>query len=225
LVWELVALFPFLVILITIEALIVLVNLRRTAIGSEILECILLVPVWLMCFILLFFTAIHLFVIPVGGEVMDQVETDNKDNIDSDLEISEQTLLLRPRNGDIVTHPSSRNTGPKYAWRQLLIPMEILLLSCLVPIWYSAFRMLKSFCHSATLGRWIRVGHSSNRRGLRWSHKHDGFLVVFKSLLNAKAFITVESTCSTRECAVDFLYYSRFVDEESHQFHAPMVIV
>lgn len=138
-VWELVALFPFLVILFTMEALIVLVNLRRTAIGSEVLKYILLVPVWLMCFTLMFFTAIHLFVIPVGGEVIDQVETDNEDNIDSDVELSEQTLLLRPIQNDTVTHRSSMSTGPNYAWRQLLIPMEILLLSCLAPILVSCF--------------------------------------------------------------------------------------
>jgi hypothetical protein len=137
-VWEWIALSAFLLLLFIMEALIVLVNLGRTSIQSSTLENVCQVPVLLIWGGLLSFVAIHLHVCRAGRDATEQEETEDREIIDCELELNEKTSLLGSSQ-DTASNVSDRQTSIAYSWLNLLIPLEILVLSCLVPILASCF--------------------------------------------------------------------------------------
>lgn len=153
-VWEWVGLFGFMLVLFILEALILLVALRGSSIGSRALLCIQQIPLWLIWFCLVVCAVVHCCVLREVGVIEEPLAMDDEEIADCCKDercLDETASLLGSLPTDLSRNKSKKTTSPNYLWRHLLIPFEALLLFCMVPI------ILSCFSHATLL--WPLVRH------------------------------------------------------------------
>jgi chemotaxis protein histidine kinase CheA len=155
------ALFVFLIPLFLLEALIVLVNSRSIEMGSDTAELASRLPVWSIWAFLIVCIAVHLHIFRKGDNDAEELKVASATSLD-DLELSEETSLLRggKKTGVLAVAPGEEDSRTaSYSWKSLLLPLELLILSCLVPILASCFshaHILWPHLHRWTAGyEWV----------------------------------------------------------------------
>jgi hypothetical protein len=135
-VWEWIELFWFLLPLFIMEALIVCINLSRTSMGHMVLEYTGLISIWLIWICFFSCLALYYWVFRPEGNFAgyNEAEEDNTETGDSELRITERTSLLESGQQVMASDSSLLKTSRKNSWNHLLFPLEILILSILVPL-------------------------------------------------------------------------------------------
>lgn len=134
-VWEWIELFWFLLPLFIMEALIVFINLSRTSMGYMVLECTGLMSVWLIWICFFSCSVLYCWVFRPDGNVADHNEAEDKtESGDFELRITELTSLLESGQEDMASNSSLMKSSLTCSWNHLLFPLEVLILSILVPL-------------------------------------------------------------------------------------------
>lgn len=139
-----VALYVFMLVLFILEALILLVTLRGTSIGSSALSVIHQLPLFLLWVFLGVCSVLHFCAFRVVDQISEPFDK-NDEIVDCERErtIDERASLLESHPNHFSRRMAKRTSTPRYSWKDLLIPLEGLLLSCMVPIFLSCFSHAK----------------------------------------------------------------------------------
>jgi hypothetical protein len=104
--------------------------------GHMVLEYTGLISIWLIWICFFSCLALYYWVFRPEGNFAgyNEAEEDNTETGDSELRITERTSLLESGQQVMASDSSLLKTSRKNSWNHLLFPLEILILSILVPL-------------------------------------------------------------------------------------------